>query len=427
VAFFQDLVHPGLVPEIDPVRDDAEGRHRPALEEAPYQPLLLRTEDSRKKQEEGEPSVKGLPSDVEGRLRVDGDNRYSDVRHRPEAGACTCPRDPGEPARPHPADLSPFVMHPCADHRQTHPECEEVQERGKPDGGQMEVRRVAVLKLEDGITPGIADHDHDRESEQFDAHPLPDRPRRPVPTDQGGIQRDIEVEAHLDTERPRGRDAFQRLIRRVDLKKQIVGGVCPPAVGTDARTGMKDGGRHEEDEPVCRDDAQHTPEPERAGSGLGCRGEVRHHERPVQQEPRYEEEHRDADLEPGGVDPDAVVGSRETGDETDVDDHNRDRSDSPETIECGKARWPTRCWSLRSGLDHGRLDLDRDGVGQDVRRLVLGRGLRRHATISTGRPVRCRPAFRAKSGRAPRMAASSATPASMAIATSASRAKRASP
>ena len=66
----------------------------------------------------------------------------------------------------------------------------------------------------------------------------------------------------------------------------------------------------------------------------GDSGQVGHDERPVEEESGDEEEDRDADLEAGGVHPDAGPGPRgQARDEGHVDADHGDGGDGPQAVE----------------------------------------------------------------------------------------------
>jgi hypothetical protein len=272
VTHFEDLVDPGLVPQVDPVGDHPERRHRPALEEPADEALPLGTEDRWEEKEECERCVQGLPSQIEFGLMVNGNDGRPDMRDRPEADTGADPGDPREPTGPHPLDLLPVVMHPGAHRGQAHAEREEVQEGREPDGGQVEIGRVSVLVPEHDVAPGITDGDHRGQADQFDVHRPADGPARPTTPDKGGVQGYVQIERHLDAERPGGRDPLEILEWGVDLREQVVRGVGPPPSRTDAGPGVEDGSGHEEHEPVGGDDPQEPAQPECAGARFGCAG-----------------------------------------------------------------------------------------------------------------------------------------------------------
>ncbi len=255
----EDLVDPRLVPEVDAVGDDPEGCHRPPLQEPPDQPASLGPEDRREQQEEGEHAVEGLAGQVEVGLEVDGQDRGADVRHAPEAGQRRGPRDPGEPPGPEPRRLAAPVVHPGADHGQAHAQGEQIEVGRQPDGGQPEVRRVVVLELEHGEPPDETDGHQDPEADEFEPERPGFAPARPAPSEERGVERDEEVEGHLDAQAPRRRDPLQVLGREVDLEEEVVRGVGLPAARADPHAGVEQRRGDEQHQPVGRHDAQQPP------------------------------------------------------------------------------------------------------------------------------------------------------------------------
>ena len=172
-------------------------------------PPPLGAEDGREEEEEGEQRVEGLAADVEEGLEVHGNDRRSDVGDGPETHQGAGPRRPGEPPGPEPSRLTVAVVHPRAGHRQAHPEGEQVEIGGQPDGGEAVVGRVVVLELEHIEAPSVADHHQHHESQQLEPEGLRLGPAGSPAPEHGGVEGDEQVERHLDAQRPGRGDALR--------------------------------------------------------------------------------------------------------------------------------------------------------------------------------------------------------------------------
>jgi hypothetical protein len=107
------------------------------------------------------------------------------------------------------------------------------------------------------------------------------------------VEREQDVELHLDAQAPRGGDAAPEVLQRRVLQEEVVD--VPVAEDVAAEAGPDR--QHGERQPVRRDDAQHAAARVAQHARRGAALEARSDERAIEQEARDHEEQRDADVE----------------------------------------------------------------------------------------------------------------------------------
>ena len=195
----------------------------------------------------------------------------------------------------------------------------------------VEALPVRVVE-EPADPPDDARQVQDDEPDDLDAQPA--HPRRGLQrdlADRPRVDRDEQVEADLGREAPRLVDPVEEPGRVVDLEQTEVGEdvarAVQPALGEPERE-VDDQHR----EPVAGKDAQDAAPPESVRRRRLPAGEVGRRERPVEQEPRDQEEDRDAGVAVGEQLPEAAVGAV-PGLEPGVVQEDGAGGDGPEPVE----------------------------------------------------------------------------------------------
>jgi hypothetical protein len=350
------LVDERLVPQVDPVRDHAEVHHRPQLQEPTRDAAVLPTEHRGHEEAERGEAVEELAQvrlAAQHQLEVLG--QPDPEREGVEGQRGEQPPEPVDPADAlQGRDGLVARFRPGAHDREPHAEREQVEVGGEPEVAEEREGRVSRhAPVHDG-PPSDADRVQHDEHRHLQPEPRLSVAAGAEPAHQRGVERQEDVEAHLDHERPRLRDAAERAPDPLPVDHDVAGvvevheeEVREQAATTGDRQVHPDEQRNAgERNPVRRIDAQEAVP--RVGAHIARRpvGECRGDHRPVQQEARDEEEdlHADVHVREIRADRNDMVRERDANPalverrrERGVVQHDEQRGRRAQPVEAGKA------------------------------------------------------------------------------------------
>ena len=330
------------MPEVERVRHEADPLEPPVGQEAPHRTGAVVAEHRRHQQEERDDAAQHVAA----RLGPEAHIHQS----YPSAGGDEPRQARSSVHQAHECRLGVAVRQRHAGHGERHPE-RELIEIGRQCGERGRERDEAPHHVGVCVVPADGEREDRNQRRELSRHEPPHRRTRQPPHGERP-DRERHVEHDLDAQRPGGPVAMDQRPVVVGLRESEVRERVRAHRG-EGQPDRDDGERH----PVGRHDPEGAADPVSGDRRHRRAREAGGHERPVQQEPRDEEEDVDPDVEVREVGPVARLGDGPFR-ECEVDADHAESRHAAERVEESEARalcvqtGPARRSSRSSGMWH---------------------------------------------------------------------------